>query len=77
MSHRESAVPIRHREAVCLGKTLARQELFLFFTGLMREFSVAADASVPLPAEDVGTPGITRGPLPFKVQFISRSKESK
>ena len=62
---------------VCPGETLARQELFLLFAGLMLVFRVAADPSVPLPPEDVGTPGITRGPLPFKVQFISRSKESK
>lgn len=68
----EHLLPFGIGKRVCLGETLARQEIFLFFTGLMRAFNVEADPSAPLPPEDIGTPGITRGPLSFKVKFIPR-----
>ena len=58
---------------VCLGENLARQEFFLFFTELMHNFSVVPDTKSPLPSEFDGTPGITRGPLPFRVCFSSRN----
>ena len=70
----EHLLPFGIGKRVCLGETLARQEIFLFFVGLMRAFRVEADPNLSLPPEDIGTPGITRGPLSFKIQFISRSK---
>ena len=69
----EHFLPFGIGKRVCLGETLARQELFLFFVGLMHAFTVEADPSAPLPPGDIGTPGISRGPLPFKVQFIPRN----
>lgn len=68
----EHLCPFGIGKRVCLGETLARQVIFLFFTGLMSAFTVDVDMNLPLPPEDIGTPGITRSPLPFMVKFMSR-----
>ena len=66
-------IPFGIGKRICPGEILARQELFLFFTELMRKFSVCADSEWPLPSEFEGTLGITRGPLPFRLRFIQRN----
>lgn len=66
-------VPFGVGKRRCLGETLAKLELFVFFTGLMHKFKVhfADDGSKP-PTTDY-RPGITLCPQPFKVCFISRN----
>lgn len=69
----EHLIPFGIGKRACLGETFKRQAIFLLFTGLMRTFRVVADPGFPLPLEDTGTQGITRGPLPYKVRFIPRA----
>ena len=57
---------------VCLGEALARQELFVFFVGLMQRFEISAHSKHPLPDVRLGLCGIARGPLPFKLVFKRR-----
>ena len=68
----QSFIPFSVGKRVCLGETLARQELFLFFVGLMQRFRVAASLEHPLPSEYLGTHGITRAPMAYKLLFIKR-----
>ena len=68
----QNFIPFSVWKRLCLGETLARQELFIFFVGLMQRFRVAASPEHPLPAEYLGTHGITRAPMKFKVFFIGR-----
>ena len=68
----QSFIPFSVGKRVCLGETLARQELFIFFVGLMQRFRVAASPEHPLPSGYLGTHGITRAPMAFKVLFIRR-----
>ena len=60
---------------ICLGQTLAEEELFLFFAGLMKVFSFAPSPDDPLPSTgyEVGTKvGIVRSPPLYKVILNSR-----
>ncbi len=54
----------------CLGETLARMELFLFFAGIVQRFSIR---SAPGETYDVqAAEGFTLVPKPFKVLFVPR-----
>lgn len=55
----------------CLGETLAKAELYLFFTGIMQNFSVV---SVVEPKQLDVTPvcGFTMSAKPFNVKFVPR-----
>ena len=55
---------------MCLGESLARQELLLFFVGLMQHFSVMPSSDQSLPSENISRAGLTRAPLPFSLRFI-------
>ena len=55
----------------CLGENLARSELFLFLTRLVRDFKILAEPNVPLPELD-GVIGTVLVPVPFKATFHSR-----
>ena len=65
-------IPFSVGKRVCLGETLSRQELFIFFVGLMQRFRLVASAEHPLPSEHLGTHGITRAPMSYKLLFIRR-----
>ena len=68
----QSFIPFSVGKRVCLGETLARQELFIFFVGLMQRFRVAEHPDHPLPEEQLGTKGLTRAPVPYLLQFVRR-----
>lgn len=68
----EHFIPFSIGKRVCLGETLARQEYFIFFVGLMQRFSINAHPDHPLPSEYIGTHGTTRTPLDYKLVFQRR-----
>lgn len=67
-----SFLPFSVGKRSCLGEMLARQELFIYFVGIMQRFRVTASPEHSLPSEHLGTHGITRAPMAYKVLFIRR-----
>lgn len=56
----------------CPGEILARNFIFLFFTGLLRHYTFSSVPGEPLPSGKP-IPGITLSPEPYKVQLLLRS----
>ncbi|NXE18936.1 CP2J2 protein, partial [Ardeotis kori] len=67
---RESFVPFSLGKRACLGETLARSELFLFFTALLQKFTfhVPPDTTLSLDFKM----GITLSPQPYKICAVPR-----
>ncbi|MGH0133968.1 UNVERIFIED_CONTAM: hypothetical protein FKN15_062718 [Acipenser sinensis] len=60
------------RRRACLGETLAKMELFLFFTVLLQKFHFRPPQEVsPDQLDLTPTPGITSGPQPFQLCALS------
>lgn len=57
---------------ICLGESLARQELLLFFGGVLQNFDIMTHPDHLLPPGELSREGILRSPLPFKVCFKKR-----
>lgn len=57
----------------CMGENLARKEIFLFLTRLVRDFKILPERSTSLPELD-GVIGGTISPKPFNVIFESRKE---
>ena len=49
----ERVIPFSIGKRSCLGQTLAEKEFFLFFSGIMQQFSVHPDPASPLPPYDI------------------------
>ncbi|XP_007233161.3 cytochrome P450 2B4 [Astyanax mexicanus] len=60
----DSFLPFSLGPRVCLGETLARTELFIFFTSLIQRLKFSWPAGAPPPNMD-GVVGIVRSNLPF------------
>jgi cytochrome P450 len=61
---------------ICLGQALAKMELFLFFTSIVRRFKILPPLNEePQPA--VGSLGVLHEPKPFHVRFIEHHKQIK
>ncbi|XP_036446012.1 cytochrome P450 2K1-like isoform X2 [Colossoma macropomum] len=71
---REAFMPFSAGRRVCLGESLARMELFLFFTSLLQHFHFTPPPGVSEDQLDL-TPavGFTLNPSPHKLCAISRS----
>ena len=69
----EYLIPFGVGKRLCLGESLARQELFIFFTGLLQQFEVAPDEHSPLPPEHESVWLDIRHPKPFVVCFQAQS----
>jgi len=71
--HTQSYLPFGAGRRNCLGEVLAKEEMFLFFTRLVRCFSIEPDNSSPLPVLGDGDLGITFAPRPFTAKFVPRN----
>ncbi|KAG7461060.1 hypothetical protein MATL_G00205950 [Megalops atlanticus] len=70
---REAFMPFSAGRRVCVGETLARMELFLFFTFLLQRFSFHPPVGVK--EEDIelsSRGGLTLAPVPFLVRALPR-----
>ena len=73
LNRKEMFVPFGIGKRICMGESLAKNELFIFFVRILQrlEISVVKD-SEPNPKEY--TSGITRIPKPFYVQVKERNQ---
>ncbi|XP_038045430.1 cytochrome P450 2U1-like [Patiria miniata] len=62
----EVFMPFSLGRRVCMGETLAKMELFLFFVNLLQRFTYSLPANKPRPSLE-GIVGVTLGPTPFEV----------
>ena len=67
----ERLIPFGIGKRQCLGETLARTELFLFFTALVHAFNFLPEVEGEPPAEEWQL-GITSLPKPFKLRMKPR-----
>lgn len=65
----EYLIPFSIGKRQCLGESLARQELFIIFSGLLQHFEVAPDEHSVLPSENESVWLDIRHPKPFAVRF--------
>ena len=64
-------IPFSIGKRQCLGETLAKAELFLFFTGLLASFDIQPEIEGEAPSEDYVN-GVPIQPKPFKLRLHSR-----
>ncbi|XP_011385807.1 cytochrome P450 2B11-like [Pteropus vampyrus] len=68
----EAFIPFSIGKRICVGESIARAELFLFFTTILQNFSVAS----PVAPEDIDlTPretGVGKLPPVYQIHFLSR-----
>ncbi|KAK7168282.1 hypothetical protein R3I94_002361 [Phoxinus phoxinus] len=71
---RDAFIPFSAGRRVCLGESLARMELFLFFTSLLQSYRFTTPPGVSGDDLDLkGIVGITLNPSPHKLCAIRRS----
>jgi len=68
---KEQFIPFSIGKRYCLGESLAKAELFLFFTGLIQQFTLSPQIPGQIPSEEY-QPGATIIPQPFHVRLKSR-----
>ena len=64
-------IPFSVGKRQCLGETLAKTELFLFFTGLVQQYRFLPEVDGVYPNED-SVFGVTLSPKPFKIKLVNR-----
>lgn len=70
LKNTEYLIPFGIGRRMCLGEALSRQELFIFFVGLLQHFQIKPALDQPLPPEDVpGKIGSIRCPHNFHICF--------
>ena len=67
----KSFLPFSAGKRVCLGESLAKTELFLFFSRLIRDFKFEANPMEPFPSLQ-GRVGIVLSPHPYTAMITSR-----
>jgi len=68
----EWLVPFSIGRRQCLGESLAKAELFLFFTGILQQFAVSPEVEGQPPSEAYCN-GATVLPKPFKLRLVNRA----
>ncbi|XP_072037043.1 cytochrome P450 2U1-like [Amphiura filiformis] len=68
---REEVCPFGVGRRICLGQTLAKMELFVFFTHLLHRYSLVKPEDTP-PITFKGTYGTTFAPKPYTIKFDLR-----
>ena len=66
-------VPFSIGKRQCLGETLAKSELFIFFGGILQHFKIEEENPGILPSEDYIV-GATTLPQPFKIRLVKRNQ---
>ena len=69
----EAFIPFSIGRRVCIGETLARDELFLMISAIFQIFSVKVDPNEPPPSLEP-VPGPVSSPKPHKLVFNLREK---
>merc|ERR1712179_708193 len=64
-------VPFSIGKRQCLGETLAKSELFIFFCGILQYFKIEEEVPGILPSDDYIV-GDTILPQPFKIRLAKR-----
>merc|ERR1711997_1221692 len=64
-------IPFSIGKRQCLGETLAKVELFLFFTNLVHQFHFLPEVEGEVPSEDY-EPGVTVLPKTFSAKLVNR-----
>ena len=67
-----NVVPFGVGKRRCLGESLAKVELFIFFASMMHKFNVRTESANEKPSTKY-RPGVTLSPLPFKARFVARN----
>jgi cytochrome P450 len=70
---RDKVIPFSIGKRSCLGEQLGRQQVFLFFVGLLQQFDISLPDGVDGNDETLGF-GPVVAPKPFSVRFIARKK---
>lgn len=65
-------MPFSIGKRACVGESLARMEIFLFFANIMQRFRLAAPPGVHMPSTDQYVTGISCRPLPFPIDIQLR-----
>ena len=68
----KSFLPFSAGRRVCLGEPLAKTEVFLIFSRLMRNFKIYHNSDEPFPGLD-GITSVILSPYPFTVRLSARS----
>ncbi|XP_038045431.1 cytochrome P450 2U1-like [Patiria miniata] len=67
----EALIPFGLGRRICMGETLAKMEMFLFFVNLLQRFTFSLPTGKPRPSLD-GVAGITLSPHPYEVIATKR-----
>ena len=70
----EYFIPFGFGKRVCMGETLAKAELWLFVTSILKRFTISLPRNHPVPNPNDDIAGLTRAPKPFYVRVESRNK---
>ncbi|XP_048849726.1 cytochrome P450 2K1-like [Brienomyrus brachyistius] len=69
---RDAFIPFSAGRRVCVGETLAKMELFLFFAALLQRFRFQPPQGVRTEDLDLtSSPGLTSAPLPYKLCAVN------
>ncbi len=65
----DKLIPFSLGPRKCPGEVLARQELFIFFTGILQRFEFIEDPDNPLPSEHDAVITVLRNPVPYTIKI--------